>query len=220
MNKKKSSQETGNKIDNFGSKHHRKSQNDSEFRALMEVSPDPIVVYDPDGKTTYINPAFGETYGWSFEELLGKRIDFVPEEEVEPTLDAWRRTLGGEKVFFETRRYTKDGRTLDIQLRTAILDKDGRHLWSIVIHRDVTPIKQAEREREKLIEELQIALSKLKILSGMLPICAKCKKIRDDKGYWNQIETYIQSHTAAEFSHSICPGCADKLYPELKIYED
>ena len=58
------------------------------------------------------------------------------------------------------------------------------------------------------------ALSQLKLLSGMLPICASCKKIRDDSGYWNQIESYIHEHSQAEFSHSICPDCMVRLYPE------
>jgi len=63
--------------------------------------------------------------------------------------------------------------------------------------------------------ELQEALSEIKTLSGLLPICASCKKIRDDKGYWNQIEAYIRDRSEAEFSHSICPECAKHLYPEL-----
>lgn len=75
--------------------------------------------------------------------------------------------------------------------------------------------KRAETVRERLIEELQEALARVKTLSGLLPICASCKKIRDDKGYWNQIETYIEAHSEADFSHSICPECARKLYPEL-----
>jgi hypothetical protein len=75
--------------------------------------------------------------------------------------------------------------------------------------------KQAEEEREKLVTELQKALLEVKKLSGMLPICASCKNIRDDKGYWNQIESYIRDHSEAEFSHGICPDCVEKLYPEL-----
>lgn len=66
-------------------------------------------------------------------------------------------------------------------------------------------------------EKLEEALAKVKKLSGLLPICASCKKIRDDKGYWNQIETYIRDHSEAEFSHSICPECAKKLYPDLDL---
>ena len=67
-------------------------------------------------------------------------------------------------------------------------------------------------------EKLKNALTELKVLQGMLPICANCKKIRDDKGYWNQIETYISKHSEAIFSHSMCPDCAKKFYPE--IYEE
>jgi hypothetical protein len=79
-------------------------------------------------------------------------------------------------------------------------------------------VKQADAEKSKVITELQEALAKVKTLSGFLSICAACKKIRDDHGYWNQIETYIRKHSEVEFSHSICPGCAQKMYPE--IYKD
>jgi DNA repair exonuclease SbcCD ATPase subunit len=75
-------------------------------------------------------------------------------------------------------------------------------------------IKQTDEEKSKVIKELQTALERVKTLSGMLPICASCKKIRDDKGYWNKIEAYIEKHSEAEFSHGICPECARKLYPE------
>ncbi len=77
----------------------------------------------------------------------------------------------------------------------------------------------AEKKSEKLIQELKKALTNVKQLSGLLPICSSCKKIRDDKGYWNQIEAYIQEHSEAEFSHSICQECAEKLYPDLEIYD-
>ena len=73
--------------------------------------------------------------------------------------------------------------------------------------------KQYEEERDNLISELQQAMSEVKMLSGLLPICASCKKIRDDKGSWNQIESYIQDHSEAEFTHGLCPECAEKLYP-------
>ena len=73
----------------------------------------------------------------------------------------------------------------------------------------------SERNREKLINELQAALADVKTLSGLLPICASCKKIRDDNGYWNQIESYIRDRSDAKFSHGICPKCAEKLYSEF-----
>ncbi|OGW20778.1 MAG: hypothetical protein A2Z82_02015 [Nitrospirae bacterium GWA2_46_11] len=106
------------------------------------------------------------------------------------------------------------------------LSPPGGELWKVIANRLlslyaiwVTAIlslqrKKAEGEREKVIDDLREANSKIKILSGLLPICASCKKIRDDKGYWNRIETYIHDHSEAEFSHGICPDCAKKLYPE------
>ena len=78
----------------------------------------------------------------------------------------------------------------------------------------------AERQREAVIRELKQALSEVKRLSGLLPICGHCKKIRDDEGYWNQIETYLHERTGAEFSHSVCRECAEKYYPGMNIYDD
>jgi sensor domain CHASE-containing protein len=81
--------------------------------------------------------------------------------------------------------------------------------------REMNIRKKVEEEREEIIKELREALSEVKQLSGLLPICANCKKVRDDKGYWKQIESYIMDHSDAEFSHSICQDCAKKLYPDL-----
>ena len=82
-------------------------------------------------------------------------------------------------------------------------------LWLILKQR------RSGQEREKLIGELREALAEIKTLTGLLPICASCKKIRDDKGYWTQIESYISAHSQAVFSHGFCPECAERLYPEL-----
>jgi hypothetical protein len=79
-------------------------------------------------------------------------------------------------------------------------------------------LKDEVNERQRLINELQQALSDVKTLSGLLPICAHCKKIRDDKGYWNQIEAYIREHSEAKFSHGLCPDCFKHMYPTL--YEE
>lgn len=75
-------------------------------------------------------------------------------------------------------------------------------------------------ELEKSNTELKTALKDVHTLSGLLPICASCKNIRDDNGYWNQIENYISEHSSADFTHSICPDCAKKLYPDLDITLD
>jgi uncharacterized PurR-regulated membrane protein YhhQ (DUF165 family) len=82
--------------------------------------------------------------------------------------------------------------------------------------REIEHRKAVEREKEELIRELQRVLSEVKTLRGFLPICANCKKIRDDEGYWQQIEQYVEEHSEAVFSHGLCPDCADLLYPELR----
>lgn len=79
---------------------------------------------------------------------------------------------------------------------------------------------KAEEQREEVIESLRDALAKVKKLSGLLPICSFCKKIRDDDGYWNEVEVFIHKHSNTEFSHSICKECAEKHYPDIDIYDD
>jgi len=98
-----------------------------------------------------------------------------------------------------------------VKERTTNLEIKNEQLTAEIAQR-----KEAESAREKLILELQNALLKIRMLSGLLPICSSCKKIRDDRGYWEQIEVYIKDHSEADFSHSICPECTEKLYPELK----
>jgi len=132
-------------------------ESEDRYRTLVGAIPDPVVVYDSEGRATYVNDAFVQVYGWSREELMGDRIDFVPLGETEATQAAWRRTLEDGTVFFETKRWNKNGDLLDIQLRTAILrDQEGKHVFSIVIHRDVTALKQAETALRKAHDELEV----------------------------------------------------------------
>ena len=86
--------------------------------------------------------------------------------------------------------------------------------------RDITKRKQVEKERDRVILDLQKALAEVKTLSGLLPICSHCKNVRDDKGYWNKIETYIHKRSGAEFSHGICPECAKKYYPDFDLSDE
>lgn len=80
---------------------------------------------------------------------------------------------------------------------------------------DITDRKKIEKENEKLIEELRNALSEVQTLRGILPICSICKNIRDDKGYWRQVESYFQHHSGIMFSHGLCPTCAQEHYPKF-----
>jgi hypothetical protein len=83
------------------------------------------------------------------------------------------------------------------------------------ISRDITLRKQLEEQRDHYVKELQEALEHVQTLSGLLPICAKCKKIRDDRGYWQQVEGYIMEHSSARFTHGLCPDCMTRTYPDF-----
>jgi PAS domain S-box-containing protein len=87
---------------------------------------------------------------------------------------------------------------------------------NLELHRQMAERQRAEREREELIQQLQDALAKVNTLGGLLPICSHCKKIRDDKGYWNKLEDFISTHSGAEFTHGICPECTARYFPEVR----
>ncbi|RJP85758.1 MAG: CBS domain-containing protein [Desulfobacteraceae bacterium] len=103
-----------------------------------------------------------------------------------------------------------------------IVTRDKALLGTVSIRRLLIALNDEQRQNTLELEaanrQLKEALGQIKTLQGLLPICSVCKKIRDDKGYWNQIEHYISEHSEAQFSHGICPPCAKKLYPELKLY--
>jgi len=121
-------------------------QSREQYRALLGAIPDPVVIYDAEGNATYVNKAFEKVYGWKKEDLLGGQIDFVPPEEVEHTRAGWEQIVNHGQAFFETRRYNRSGRELDIQASSAaIRNQQGEHISSIVIHRDVSERRRAEK---------------------------------------------------------------------------
>jgi PAS domain S-box-containing protein len=201
---------------------------EEHLRSVMTAVPDPVVVYDIQGRVTYLNLAFTRVFGWSLSEVEGRRIDFVPEAHASETLARVEETIKkGYCTGFETQRYTKEGLLIDVSISSArYRDETGEPLGIIINLHDVSEFKRTRKELEKHqahLEEmvavrtsaLEKSLSEIKTLSGLLPICAACKKIRDDKGYWNQLEKYIHEHSEAQFSHSICPECAKQLYSDL-----
>jgi PAS domain S-box-containing protein len=121
----------------------------------------------------------------------------------------------------ELRLVKKDGHEFYALLESILIkNKDDACRQIRVSVSVITERKLAQEQRDKLITELQKALSEVKTLRGFLPICANCKNIRNDKGYWEHIEKYIHDRSDAVFSHSICPECVKKLYPNIDIYED
>ncbi len=211
-------------------KHAEEKLSASERRldAIIKTVPDIIYRLDADGRFTFISDSVKQ-YGYQPEALLGNSvIDLVYDEDrakAKGKLNE-RRTRERRTSSFEVRLVTKD----QISVPFEIFSVSAEGLYSAEnptqdtfmgtqgIARDITKRKLAEEEREKMITDLQDALENIKTLSGLVPICAACKKIRDDKGYWNQIESYIQKHSNAEFSHGMCPDCSDNLYGNQEWY--
>jgi PAS domain S-box-containing protein len=190
---------------------------EEEQQIILDSVPAWIFHKDQENRFLKVNKVFAEIMEMSKEQLEGKSLfDIYPREQAE-TL--WRDDknvmASGESQkniigFVDTTKGRRWVQTDKIPYR----DTHGNIIGVIGFSIDITERKRMEEEREKLISELQKALSKVKKLSGLLPICASCKKIRNDDGYWEQIEGYIKDHSEAEFSHGICPECIKKLYPE------
>jgi hypothetical protein len=125
---------------------------------------------------------------------------------------------GGISVTVPMSRFMSAGTNLRLgmaHLALWLLGMTGLVFGARKLQRHTRARQRAEAERERLIAELQDALAKVKTLGGLIPICASCKKIRDDQGYWTQLETYLAKHSDAEFSHGLCLDCLRKLYPDL-----
>jgi len=202
-------------------KHTQKALLESEnrFHRLTENAKDMIYRKSlSDGRYEYVNNSSVDITGYTPRELYDatrkSSVENMHPDYTEYFNEVWKN-LQDDKVepFYEYKYLHKDGRERWHNQRLVIVhDETGSPIAIEGIVTDITGRKQAEMEREKLIGELKKALADVKQLSGLLPICASCKKIRNDKGYWEQIEGYIRDRSEADFSHGICPDCAKKLY--------
>jgi hypothetical protein len=104
--------------------------------------------------------------------------------------------------------------------RVRHITQNRLRISNIKLEEAVKSLEQAHSEKDGLILELQQTIDEVKTLQGIIPICASCKKIRDDSGYWQQVEEYVSSHSDVKFSHGICPECVKELYPDLNILKD
>ena len=183
---------------------------------LYDLAPVGYVTVGEQGLILEANFAAATMLGLARDALLQQPITrFIPKDD-QGLCDLHRKPLfeTGAPQICEMRMVKADGTAFWAHLAAnAAPDAAGAPVCRIAMT-DITARKQAEQERERLVAEREKALAEIKVLGGLLPICMSCKKIRDDQGYWNQIETYIRSHSQAEFSHSLCPECAHKLYPE------
>jgi PAS domain S-box len=189
---------------------------ETRYRRLFETAQDGILILNEEtGQIDDVNPFLKDMLGYTHEEFMGKKLwEIGAFKNTEATKAALAELQHKGYVRYEDLPLTtKDGREIDVEFVSNVY-LVNRHKVIQCNIRDITKRKLVEEERERLILELREALSQVKLLSGLLPICTRCKKIRNDKGYWEQIETYIRDHSEADFSHSFCPECAEKLYPE------
>lgn len=190
-------------------------------RHYLEIAGVVIVIIGIDKRVQLINRKGCEILGYSEEEIIGKNWfeHFIPEKDREKAEDVFLKIISGkieDYEYFENTILAKDGSEKIISWHNTVIRGDnGQIIATLSSGEDITARKIAEMEREKALVELKKALEKVKVLSGLLPICASCKRIRRDEGYWVQVETYIREHTNVEFTHSICPDCMKKLYPEI-----
>ncbi len=194
-------------------------RSERHYRMLMDESMDPTFSFYADGTYRYVNKAFARGVQKTQDEIIGHTIwDVFDKDEADKRFAVVKRVFTeGKTVEIEVRVPLPSGDSYYLTTAKPILDESGAVETVICTSKNITKRKLAEmalkEERDKLVK----ALTEIKRLSGLLPICAKCKKIRDDKGYWNQIEGYIQRHSDAQFSHAICPACAKELYPDLEV---
>jgi len=193
---------------------------EEKYRSIVENAVEGIYQSTLDGRLLTANPALVRIFGYaSAEELLQAVTDLKRQFYVDPDrreeftkLVQHQGTVRG----FESQAYCNDGSIIWVSENArALHDAAGKLVGFEGTLADITERKQAQEERERLFHELEAALADVKTLSGLVPICANCKKIRDDSGFWTQLEAYIQNRTNAQFSHGICPDCARELYPEL-----
>jgi hypothetical protein len=198
-------------------------ESEARNRKLFQNAAAVVVFVAPDLKVHEFNPGAQELFGWRREDILTSSLPevLVAPASREEAKAALGRVLEGQEVRgLELDMQGKEGQERVVLWNaTRMSDAAGQALGAILSGQDITQRKQAENDREALIRELEQALEEIRTLSGLLPICAQCKKVRDDRGYWQQIEAYVQEHSQARFSHGICPSCARQLYPELMAGE-
>ena len=199
---------------------------------IIDFFPDPVLVIDPEGIVLAWNRAMENLSGIKAIDIIGKGsqeyslpffgercpmlvdLVFKSDREAEKRYSeiGWSGNILHGEAFMPNLR----GGTAYLFGTAAVLRNfKGDIVGAIESIRDITERKHAELEKERLIAELKKALSEIETLQGLIPICSFCKKIRDDEGYWEQIEKYISQRSKAFFSHGICPDCMKKYYPDF-----
>lgn len=194
------------------------------FRAAIENSPIPMIVSkDIKEKVVALNHKFTEFFGYTISDIPNVSAWWplaYPDEEYRKQVSKdWEKALikasygKSKSVSLEVK--ITDNNNIQKQVLVTATSEGG---YNFVAFIDQTDQKHREKEKEKLISQLESAIDEIKTLEGIVPICSSCKKIRDDKGYWNNLESYIEHHSEASFSHGMCPDCSYKFYGNEEWY--
>ena len=199
-----------------------------KYRVLFESSFDAICIVDPEtGTIVDCNAAAVTQFGKrSKTDMIGTTlVSHSPQHQSDSFSSEWlskkyfRQAMETGKKEFEW-IYSRDDGSRFYSLVSLSVFTMGKKSFLMGVSKDNTYRKQAEQDKEELIQILKESLNNVKTLSGLVHICANCKKIRDDKGHWKQLEAHIQEQTHASFSHSLCPECCDKLYSHEDWYQN
>lgn len=188
------------------------------YRNIFQKSQDIQIIVNVNNLTIIeTNTAMQQILGFEEKNIVGQHFT-----RLFPSGSRFSKSFEDIKnyghIFVEEFKRT-DG-SLCIMDLTATLIPWNKENAILVTLRDVTQRIHAEKEKEHALSELKEAMEKIKTLRGLLPICSYCKKIRDDHGYWQQLETYMEAHSQAEFSHGICPECIKEHFPDLYNEKD
>lgn len=181
---------------------------------LMDVISDGVLAIDDQGRILDINRSMSEIAGVAASAAVGRPALEVLRNVPELADRFIARDAGLESSAPEKAMVRIGDRHFEVRFLDLDPQAGRRGGGRLVLLHDLTERTRMEAEREHLIGDLREALAQVKTLKGMLPICASCKKIRDDQGYWHQVDVYLRDHSEAELSHGICPECHDKIYPE------
>jgi PAS domain S-box-containing protein len=190
----------------------RAEDNERYYRTLFEAGNDGLVIVDFNGRFLDINSAAHSQLGYTREEMLLTNMEQLNDAAFKPLVrERFDKLCAEGHLIYETAHVRKDGSVMPVEVNAKVISY-GKQQAVLAAVRDQTERKKIELERERLIAELQQALAEIKTLRGILPICSICKKIRDDRGSWRKLETYISEHTDADFTHGLCEECARKHY--------
>ncbi|MBZ5683610.1 MAG: PAS domain S-box protein [Acidobacteriia bacterium] len=189
-------------------------ESEERFRVALKSAPISVFNQDRELRYTWIN---SPVMSWDEQGYLGRTDAEIVGGEEGARLTAIKRGVLQKGVGTRVETVvTFQGQPHYFDLTVEPLRNARGEVVGITCAAvDITPIKQGSAERERLILELQEALAQVKMLKGLLPICANCKKIRNERGEWNPVEKYIRDHADVDFTHGICPECAHSLYPEF-----